>query len=120
MANITAIIANRGFYYTPHIIKKISTENGIDSSFTKKKFCSIEADKFKPIIEGMQQVVEGEDGTGQNAVYVVQITNINEEDSNDQDLSFQRNSMNNQAASYANNASFNALKEAANVKDNRV
>ncbi|MAO34057.1 MAG: penicillin-binding protein 2 [Flavobacteriales bacterium] len=68
MANITAIIANRGFYYTPHIIKKISTENGIDSSFTKKKFCSIEADKFKPIIEGMQQVVEGEDGTGQNAM----------------------------------------------------
>ena len=28
--------------------------------------------------------------------------------------------MNKQATSYANNASFNALKEAANVKDNRV
>ena len=57
---------------------------------------------------------------GRNAVYVVQITNINEVASNDQDLSLQRNSMNKQAASYANNASFNALKEAANVKDNRV
>ena len=38
MANITCIIANRGFFYTPHIVKNISGENSIDSSFTKKDF----------------------------------------------------------------------------------
>lgn len=66
MANITAIIANRGFFYTPHIIKKISGERGIDSSFTKKRFCSIEPKYFTPIIEGMKKVTTGENGTGRN------------------------------------------------------
>ena len=37
MANIATIIANKGFYYTPHIIKGVEGENFIDSSFTKKK-----------------------------------------------------------------------------------
>ena len=67
MANITAIIANRGFSYTPHIIKNISNEATIDSNFTKKKFCTIEPKYFTPIIEGMKKVIEGKDGTGQNA-----------------------------------------------------
>jgi penicillin-binding protein 2 len=67
MANITAIIANRGFYYTPHIIKKISNEEVIDSNFIKKKFCSIEPSNFNPIIKGMKQVIDGVNGTGQNA-----------------------------------------------------
>ena len=67
MANITAIVANRGFYYTPHIIKNISKEETIDSNFTKKKFCTIEPKYFIPIIEGMKKVIEGKDGTGQNA-----------------------------------------------------
>ena len=64
MANITAILANRGFYYTPHIIKEISGERAIDTNFTKKKFCSIEREKFQPIINGMTQVMNGEEGTG--------------------------------------------------------
>ena len=67
MANITAIIANKGFYYTPHIIKTISKEEVIDSSFITKKYCSIKPNNFKPIIEGMRQVIEGVNGTGQNA-----------------------------------------------------
>ena len=66
MANITAIIANRGFFYTPHIVKNISGENSIDSSFTKKRFCSIEPKYFNPIIEGMHKVISGENGTGKN------------------------------------------------------
>jgi penicillin-binding protein 2 len=67
MANITAIIANRGFYYTPHIIKSISEQEAIDSNFTKKKFCTIESKHFTPIIKGMKEVVEGGNGTGKNA-----------------------------------------------------
>ena len=63
MANITSIIANRGFYYTPHIIKSISGQETIDSNFTKKKFCSIQPKHFDPIIKGMREVIEGVDGT---------------------------------------------------------
>ncbi|MBT3621411.1 penicillin-binding protein 2 [Flavobacteriales bacterium] len=66
MANMTAILANRGFYYTPHIIKNISGENAIDSNFTIKKYCSIDEKYFTPIIDGMHNVVEGKKGTAQN------------------------------------------------------
>ena len=67
MANMTAILANRGFYYTPHIVKAISGEESIDTNFTNKKFCTIEPKHFIPIIEGMKEVIEGENGTAQNA-----------------------------------------------------
>jgi len=66
MANMTAILANRGYYYTPHIIKEIGGGK-IDSSFTLKKYCSIEEKYFEPIISGMQKVIEDEKGTATNA-----------------------------------------------------
>jgi len=65
MANMTAILANKGYYYTPHIIKKISGGE-LDSSFIIKKFCSIEKKYFDPIINGMQLVTEGRYGTATN------------------------------------------------------
>ncbi len=66
MANMTAIIANRGYYYTPHIIKEIIGGTPIDSNFTSKKYCTIESKYFNPIIEGMQSVIEGKEGTATN------------------------------------------------------
>ena len=66
MANMTAILANRGYYYTPHIIKNISGEISIDSNFTTKKYCSIDEMYFNPIIDGMKSVVAGEEGTARN------------------------------------------------------
>ena len=63
MANMTAIIANKGFYYTPHIIKNISSEETIDSNYTTKKYCSIDKQHFIPIVNGMEQVVYGKEGT---------------------------------------------------------
>lgn len=66
MANLTAIIANKGFYYTPHIIKKIEGEKSIDTNFTTKKYSTINTEFFLPIIEAMNQVTEGEEGTAKN------------------------------------------------------
>jgi len=63
MANMTAILANKGFYYTPHIIKSISGGLSIDSNYTTKKYCSIDKQHFIPIVNGMEQVVYGEEGT---------------------------------------------------------
>jgi penicillin-binding protein 2 len=66
MANMTAILANSGYYYTPHIIKNISGEISIDSNFTTKKYCSIERKYFSSIIDGMNNVVNGIEGTAKN------------------------------------------------------
>ena len=55
LANMTAAIANRGFYYTPHIIKSIEGEV-IDANFKIKKETSIDTAYYDPIIEGMHSV----------------------------------------------------------------
>ena len=66
MANIAAIIANKGYYYTPHIIKRIEGENKIDSLFTTKKYTTINPKNFDLIIEGMEKVITSSNGTAHN------------------------------------------------------
>ena len=66
MANITCIIANRGYYYTPHIIRGIENEEKIDSSFTIKKYSTISKKNFEIVIEGMEQVIASPKGTANN------------------------------------------------------
>ncbi len=57
LANYCAIVANRGFYYPPHVVKEI--EGGtLDSRFREKRETGIEEAYFEPVIEGMQQAVE--------------------------------------------------------------
>ena len=55
LANMTAAIANRGYYFTPHIIKKIKGET-LPKTFTIPKYTSIDKPHFKPVIDGMLQV----------------------------------------------------------------
>ena len=56
IANISAIVANRGFYVTPHLIKSVENDS-INSNFNKKHFVKISPENFEPIINGMEQVV---------------------------------------------------------------
>lgn len=56
LANVTAAIANRGFFYTPHIVKRINNEALKDSAYTTKKTTSIETKYFEPIVDGMEEV----------------------------------------------------------------
>ena len=58
LANMTAAIANRGFYYTPHIIKKIGDSTVTNEKYTKPKYTTIDAEHFEPVIEGMFNVFE--------------------------------------------------------------
>jgi penicillin-binding protein 2 len=53
MANLGAIIANRGYYYIPHIIKKIDGKDSIDSRFYERHYVKISPSNFTPIIDGM-------------------------------------------------------------------
>jgi len=63
MANMVACIANRGYYYTPHIVKSLGQNEHIDSKFLKKNHTSIDPQYFDPIIEGMDLVVHGGEGS---------------------------------------------------------
>lgn len=55
LANMMATVANQGYYYTPHIIKKIEGEK-IDTKFTTKHVTSIDQKYFPPVISGLFDV----------------------------------------------------------------
>ena len=61
---MTAAIANRGSYVTPHFIKKISNDT-IDIRYRERKQTTIDSIHFEPVIEGMSNVVKW--GTARNA-----------------------------------------------------
>jgi len=63
LANMTAAIANRGYYYTPHIVKNIKGES-IAEKFTTKRVTTINPKHFEPVIQGMYDVYEKPRGTG--------------------------------------------------------
>jgi len=58
LANICAGIANRGFYYIPHIVKGINENDKIDARFYIKQSFKINREYFDPVIDGMEMVVK--------------------------------------------------------------
>lgn len=66
MANIAAIIANRGWYYTPHFVRNIGTDGPL-SQFSKKNYTKVDGAHFIPVVEGMRRVVHEPGGTGHRA-----------------------------------------------------
>ncbi len=67
MANMTAAIANRGYYYTPHIVKSVGGDGAIDPAFTTRHEISIDSIHFEEIIEGMEMAVNGGSEAGSTA-----------------------------------------------------
>ncbi len=65
MANLAVILANRGYFYTPHIIKNYSGDAEVDPKFNIKHTVPIDKQHFIPVIEGMSDVVT--QGTGVSA-----------------------------------------------------
>jgi penicillin-binding protein 2 len=61
MANMAAAIANRGYYYVPHIVKAIGERGAIDSKFTTKHLINIDSTYFEDVINGMDGAVNGND-----------------------------------------------------------
>jgi len=66
MANLAAIIANKGYYLTPHVVKAIEGES-ITPDYHQKHFTSIDSVYFRYIIEGMDLAVNGVPGSGSTA-----------------------------------------------------
>ncbi|MBN8855004.1 MAG: penicillin-binding protein 2 [Sphingobacteriales bacterium 50-39] len=70
MANAMCIVANKGYYYTPHFVKSIDDAQGADSILSKyhvkhEPVTHISDDVFNVVQSGMQDVIEI--GTGRPA-----------------------------------------------------
>ncbi len=56
LANMTAAIANRGYFYTPHILKEVNGQPIKDPRYTKRRYTTIDREHFDPVVVGMNQV----------------------------------------------------------------
>ncbi len=65
IANMCTVIANRGFYYQPHVVKGFKDGSGIDPKYTFKHYAGIDPAHFAPVVAGMRKVIDY--GTGSNA-----------------------------------------------------
>ena len=68
MANMASILANKGYYKTPHLVKKIRDSEGneeVIAAFTEKQFVDIAPQHFDPVVDGMEMVVRA--GTARSA-----------------------------------------------------
>ena len=66
MANLCATIANRGFYYIPHIIK--DSENvRIEEKYKEKHYTMVDTTHFPKVIGGMYRAVNSGFGSGGTA-----------------------------------------------------
>ncbi len=63
LANLAATIGNRGFYYTPHLVKSVENYKEILGKYNIKHQTKVDAVNFEPVIEGMKLVFDGEHGT---------------------------------------------------------
>jgi len=67
MANIMAIIANKGYYIKPHLIKGIRDKQGIKKEYLVKNFAGVDAAHYEPVIDGMQDAVNSDHGTARES-----------------------------------------------------
>lgn len=74
MANMTAAIANKGYYYIPHIVRSIGENKSIDQKFLTKQVINIDTSFFRPIIDGMEAAVNGGGGATATVAALKDIT----------------------------------------------
>ena len=66
MANIAAIIANRGWYITPHFVKSIGNKGPLPE-YRQKHYTMVDRKHYEVVVEGMRRVVHEPGGTGKRA-----------------------------------------------------
>ena len=86
LANMTAAIANKGHFYTPHIVKSIDNKTITDTTYTTKRNTTIDPKHFPIAIEAMHDVftygtakwfqvkgldICGKTGTAENKIKIV-------------------------------------------------
>lgn len=63
MANATALVANKGYYITPHVVKEIDGAPNSNPEYQQKHWCTVDTGYFDVVINGMQDVIERGTGT---------------------------------------------------------
>jgi penicillin-binding protein 2 len=58
IANLAATIANRGFFYVPHVVRKVQGES-LDTTFTRRHFTKADHKAYDYIVQGMRSSVLG-------------------------------------------------------------
>ena len=66
MANLAAIVANRGYYYIPHIVREIEGRDSLDMRFYQRQYTKVDTKYFEDIVSGMWRGVN-KDGTCKGA-----------------------------------------------------
>ncbi|MBE0648369.1 MAG: penicillin-binding protein 2 [Bacteroidales bacterium] len=65
LANMTTVIANRGYYIIPHVIKGVGQPDSVNRTLMEKHFCTVDPGYFDVVVDGMEKVVLA--GTATNA-----------------------------------------------------
>lgn len=58
VANLGATIANRGYFYTPHIVRQIQ-DSILDNAYTERKYTGIKEEYYQATAQGMANAVTG-------------------------------------------------------------
>ncbi|MBQ7985298.1 MAG: penicillin-binding protein 2 [Bacteroidales bacterium] len=69
MANFAALVANRGWYITPHLVRSVGDENSREKfkKYVQKHYSMIDAAWWSVAVDGMYGVVHEGGGTGHRA-----------------------------------------------------
>lgn len=67
MANLACIVANRGYYYTPHMVRYYGKDSVRNDKFYEKHETGIDPKYFDIAARGMYDVVHGAGGTAHRA-----------------------------------------------------
>jgi penicillin-binding protein 2 len=65
ICNLAATIANRGYFYTPHVLREIQ-DTPIDTTYTTKRYTKVEPKYYDIVAEGMRMAVTGGTCRGAN------------------------------------------------------
>jgi len=74
MANMTAAIANRGYYYSPHIVRAIGDSLNKTRGLSVRHEIKIDPENFESIIKGMDAAVNGGAGATASIAAIDSIT----------------------------------------------
>jgi penicillin-binding protein 2 len=58
IANLSATIANRGFFYVPHVVKKVQGEK-LDTTFTRRHYTKAKREAYDYVVAGMRASATG-------------------------------------------------------------
>jgi len=63
LANMAAVISNRGWYYSPHVIRAIGRHDSMNMAYNTKHHTLVDPAYFDVVIEGMANVITSGTGT---------------------------------------------------------